>query len=131
MIHPNTLTQWKAKFNECLALEFSNPEYFEVHHLLVLTYMLQTNSYSNDYFFIALDLLQKFLKESISPKKFLNDFEKVKQHTGTRNKAKIKNLDKFEWQMSIMQVRIDNAENYCEDVKIWANNVLNNIRDKV
>jgi len=49
--------------------------------------MLQTDSYSNDYFFIALDLLQKFLKESISPKKFLNDFEKVKQHTSTRNNA--------------------------------------------
>ncbi|MBO9731504.1 MAG: hypothetical protein J7623_22880 [Chitinophaga sp.] len=41
---------WKQKFYDCLAIEFSDPCYFEVHHLLVITFMLQTGSYSPEYF---------------------------------------------------------------------------------
>lgn len=63
----NKLKQWESKYYECLALEFNNPKYFEAHHLLVLTFMLQTDGYSNEYFFAAKNLLKEFLNESITP----------------------------------------------------------------
>jgi hypothetical protein len=36
-----------GKFKECLGKEFLDEEYFSVHHLLVLCYMIQCDAYNS------------------------------------------------------------------------------------
>lgn len=122
--------QWEHKYHECLALEFSNPKYFEVHHILVLAYMLQTDGYSNEYFPVATNLLKKFLTSSITPQKFINDFKTINKNQNIQINTKNRNIDKFKWDIDIMDVKTNNAEEYCEDIKLWAKDVLQVIESK-
>jgi hypothetical protein len=120
----NRLKQWENKYHECLALEFNNPKYFEVHHLLVLTYMLQTDSYSSEYLPVATDLLKKFLNELITPQDFLDNFEISKTNQNVENNSSNRNTDKFKWNINILDVKINEADVYFQDVRLWANDVL-------
>jgi len=125
----NKLEQWEYKYHECLALEFNNPKFFEVHHLLVLTYMLQTNRYSSVYFPVATDLLKKFLNESITSQEFLDNFQTSKKNQNIENSSSHININKFRWNIDITAVRIDEADTYFHDVRAWAKDVLNVIEN--
>lgn len=113
---------WKRKFYDCLAMEFSIPSYFEVHHLLVITYMLQTDGYSPEYFPEAVRLLEGFLYEGVSPKQFI----KTKQ--GNIENKQQKKLNQFDWEIDILSINTSNAASYCRDVRHWAENVLHVIK---
>lgn len=119
---------WEEKFHQCLALEFSQASYFAVHHLLMLSYMLQTDSYSSEIFPKAVDLLEKFLWSQESPKLLIADFISSKT-VAIRNSGQ-KNINKFNWDKSILNIRTENSEIYCLDVIKWAKNVLAVIREQ-
>lgn len=116
---------WKQKFYDCLAIEFSIPAYFEVHHLLVITYMLQADGYSPAYFPEAVKLLEGFLYEEVSPKQLI----KTDQSSagGIENRQQ-RNLDRFDWETDILSIRTEDTTSYCQDVRNWAENVLRIIK---
>jgi hypothetical protein len=128
MEHENIiLEQWKEKFNHCLALEFSNPEYFAVHHLMVLCYMLQTDSYSTVFFPKAVILLKNFLNETVETN--VNRFQKTGNINISKD-AKESNYFRFHWNKTILSIRTSNSDEYCSDVREWAYDVVNTIEGK-
>jgi hypothetical protein len=94
----------KEIFEEALALEFSNPAYFAVHHLTVLSYYLQNNLYSD--------------ADSIDVYVLLADFcgKEAGSETAAMN--------------TIADVRVDTPENYCSNVREWAITVIEDIKAK-
>ncbi|NLU91856.1 DUF5946 family protein [Chitinophaga sp. Ak27] len=122
---------WEQKFFDCLAIEFSAPSYFKVHHLLVITYMLQTDGYSPGYFHEAIKLLEGFLYEGISPKQFIEFHQNSSDYKhGIENKQQ-RNLNRFDWEIDILSISTLNAAAYCRDVRHWAENVLQIIKNKL
>lgn len=115
---------WEKKYYECLALEFNNPEYFKVHHLFVLTYMLQTNGYSDGYHTIAINLLKNFLNNTITPQEFRLSFQNFEKTQNSKNGLGSREIEKVEWKIDILDIRTENAEQYSKDVRWWAENVL-------
>jgi len=117
---------WTNKFNECLGIEFSKPGYFKVHHLLVITFMIQTNAYTKEYSLKAIELLKRF-NRGLEPKEYINEIrhkdiingEKVKVIEPNRKRI----IDKEKWNITIMDIRIDSEGNYCKDVIRWAKEV--------
>lgn len=108
---------WYSKFELCLGKEFSETGYFKVHHLLVLSYMIQCDAYSEETKGKAYKLLCDFNK-GIDPiviveynKKRTNEF-KIRKNGNTINMKK--------WRMTILDIRTNTADNYCEDVISWA-----------
>jgi len=120
----NKLKQWQNKYHGCLALEFSNPEYFEVHHLLVLTFMLQTNGYNKEYFLIARELLKSFLNGSLTTNEFRKRFKSFEKNKNLNISSKDFGTEEFDWRLDILSLRIDTPEHYCQDVMNWAKDVL-------
>lgn len=116
--------RWQEKYHHCLALEFSNPKYFKVHHLLVLTYMLQTNGYSDDYYTMAIHLLKSFLNNSITPQEFKEKYHSFETNQDNKNRLRNEDIEELEWNIDITDIRTDNEEQYCKDVVLWANDVL-------
>ena len=58
----------EARFNECLALEFSDATYGTVHHLTVAAYMVQHSSkLTREGWLHERNLLKEFLVESKPP----------------------------------------------------------------
>jgi hypothetical protein len=119
---------WHEKFMECLGKEFTNKEYFPVHHLLVLCYMIQCDVYSDKYKEKAYKILDEFIdgKEPkdimIENKLFFNDKNNL-SIIKEKDERKIK-TDK--WEKTIMDIRTENAEIYCIDIKSWALNIGKN-----
>ncbi|WP_268224358.1 DUF5946 family protein [Sinomicrobium oceani] len=118
------LEQWHNKYLECLALEFNNPEYYEVHHLLVLTYMLQTDGYSDVHFDLAKELLELFLKGSVRPQKVKGQFGFPETDLNIQNTSGYRNFKKYRWNLDIMVIGTDRPEQYRKDVRAWAEEVL-------
>ena len=119
---------WKQKFDDCLAIEFSVPSYFEVHHLLVITYMLQTDGYSPASFPKAVKLLEGFLYEGVSPRQFIATHQSSSDYRhGIENKQQ-RDLHRFEWKTDILSIRTSDAATYCQDVRNWAESVLQVIK---
>jgi Family of unknown function (DUF5946) len=118
-----------TRFNECLALEFSNAACGAVHHLTVTAYMLQHSSQlTREGWLYERELLKEFLVENKPPALILQQ-NKDLVDSGKR-KFKIKStdgkpvIDKTTWTKTILDIRMDNAEVYCEDVTAWAKSVL-------
>ena len=120
--------EWHEKFMECLGKEFSNKEYFSVHHLLVLCYMIQCDAYNDKYKEKAYKILDKFIdgkepKDIIIENKLFFDEKNNVSIKKEKDKCEIKSN---KWEKTIMDIRTDNAENYCNDVKSWALNMDKN-----
>jgi hypothetical protein len=115
--------KWEEKYFECLSMEFSTPSYFSVHHLTVLTYMLQNDHYSEDTFWAAVDLLDQFLCTNKDPRVLMNESKLKMGDQQIRSQAP-KNIFRFNWNLTIMGVRTNSAELYCSDVRAWASDVL-------
>ncbi len=120
-------------FDTCLSLEFSKPEYGVVHHLTVCTYNLQHPSkLSYQGWEASRQLLHDFIIDGKSPeqirrsnnKQVDNQYRKWKitGNKGTENKLSI------EWSKTILEVRLDEPDNYCTDIKAWALSTLNDCR---
>ena len=119
----------EARFHECLTLEFNNAAYGVVHHLTVAAYMLQHSSkLTREGWLHERNLLKEFLVENKSPA-YIRQQNKDLVDSGKRT-FKIKStdglpvIDKTTWTNTIIDIRMDNAKEYCEDVTAWAMSVL-------
>ena len=122
-------TACKARFHECLALEFQDPAYGAVHHLTVAAYLLQHSSQlTREGWLHQRELLREFLVEN-KPPAFVRQQNKDLVDSGNRT-FKIKSKDrkpvinKTTWTKTILDIRMENAEEYCADVTAWARSVL-------
>ena len=124
---PDQLCQ--TRFDEFLVLEFTDAGYGAVHHLTVAAYMLQHSSkLTREGWLHERELLREFLVEN-KPPAFIRKQNKDLVDNGKR-KFKIKSKDglpvinKTAWTKTILDVRMENAEVYCEDITAWARSVL-------
>ena len=128
---PNSLC--KPRFDECLALEFSDLRYGAVHNLTVCAYMLQHSSQpSKEGWLYERDLLREFIVENKSPS-VIRQQVKDSVDSGKRTfKFKSRDgkpvIDKTTWKMTILDIRSDDPETYCADVTAWARSVLEDIQ---
>lgn len=119
----------RSRFDECLALEFTDAGYGAVHHLTVTAYMLQHSSQlTREGWLHERELLREFLVEKRLPS-FIRKQNRDLVDSGKRN-FKIKSRDgqrvipKSTWTKTILDVRSENAETYCADITAWARSVL-------
>jgi hypothetical protein len=123
----------KARFEEFLVLEFTDVGYGAVHHLTVATYMLQHSSkLTKEGWLYERDLLREFLVEN-KPPALIRKQNKDVVDSGKR-KFKITSKDgkpiihESTWVKTILDVRTENAEVYCDDVVAWARSALEDVR---
>jgi len=119
----------ETRFHEFLVREFEDAGYGVVHHLTVSAYMVQHSSkLTREGWLHERELLREFLVEN-KPSAFIRKQNKKLVDSGKR-KFKIKSRDglpvisKNQWTKTILDVRVDNAEDYCEDVTAWARSAL-------
>ena len=119
----------KSRFDEFLALEFSDMGYGAVHNLTVAAYMIQHSSkLSREGWLYERDFLREFIVEKKSPS-LIRQQVKDSVDSGKRTfKFKSKDgkpvINKSTWTKTILDVRTENAEDYCADVSAWARSVL-------
>jgi len=119
----------RSRFDEFLALEFTDAGYGAVHHLTVTAYMLQHSSQlTREGWLHERELLREFLVEN-KPPSFIRKQNRDLVDSGKRS-FKIKSRDgqrilqKSTWTKTILDVRSEDAEIYCADVTAWARSVL-------
>jgi hypothetical protein len=119
----------KTRFNEFLVLEFTDAGYGAVHHLTVAAYMLQHSSQlTREGWLHERELLREFLVDN-KPPAFIRKQNRDLVDSGKRT-FKIKSRDgqriiqKTTWTKTILDVRAENAKEYCADVTAWARSVL-------
>jgi hypothetical protein len=119
----------KERFDEFLILEFTDAGYGAVHHLTVAAYMVQHSSkMTREGWLFERELLKQFLVEN-KPPALVRKENKDMVDSGKR-KCKIKSqtglpvIDKNTWNKTIVEVRTENAEVYCQDITAWARSVL-------
>lgn len=119
----------EARFHEFIALEFTDADYGAVHHLTVAAYMLQHSSkLTKEGWLHERDLLKEFLLAN-KPPAFIRKQNRDLVDSGKRT-FKIKSrdglpvIDKTTWTKTILDIRTENAEVYCEDINAWARSVL-------
>lgn len=124
---PDQLCQ--SRFDEFLILEFTDAGYGAVHHLTVAAYMVQHSSkMTQEGWLFERNLLREFLIEN-KPPAYIRKQNKDVVDSGKR-KFKIKSktglpiINKTTWRKTIVDVRPENAEVYCEDITAWAKSVL-------
>src|SRR5215207_8441364 len=110
----------QTRFDEFLVLEFTDAGYGAVHHLTVATFMIQHSSkLTREGWMYERELLKEFLIENKTPQ-LVRKQMKDTVDSGKR-KFKIKSItglpviDKTTWAKTILDVRVENAEVYCED----------------
>ena len=108
--------------------EIEQPEYYALHHLSVLCYMLQHNIYSRSGWLGARDLLYQFVNRGLTPTAARRQNRK-KLDSGKRDWSltkgeKLVGVESVVWTNTIVDVRLDTAEHYSADVRLWAEKVL-------
>lgn len=124
---PDNLCQ--IRFDELLVLEFTDPGYGAVHNLTVATYMLQHSSKMiREGWLYERDLLREFIVEKKSPslirQQVKDSVDSGKRKFRFKSKNGVPVIDKSTWEKTILDVRTENADVYCEDVTIWAKSAL-------
>lgn len=124
----------RSRFDSFLVLEFTDPAFGAVHHLTVTAYMVQHSSQlTREGWLHERELLRAFLMEN-KPPAFIRKQSKDLVDSGKRT-FKIKSRDgkpvigKTKWAKTILDVRTENAEVYCEDVSAWAMAVLEDAKE--
>ena len=122
----------RARFDEFLSLEFSDPAYGQVHHLTVATYMLQHSSQlTREGWIYERELLKAFLVENRSPSSVRHQSKRVLDSGKRTFRIKSKDnkpvISKSSWSRTILDVRSDDPRLYCQDVTAWAKSVLDEI----
>jgi len=127
---PETLCQ--TRFDEFLALEFTDAGYGAIHHLTVTAYMIQHSSkLTREGWLHERELLREFLVEN-KPPAFIRKQNRDLVDSGKRTFT-IKSRDgkpvinKTIWTKTILDVRTMNAEVYCSDMAAWARSVLDEV----
>jgi hypothetical protein len=119
----------QTRFDEFLVLEFTDAGYGTVHHLTVATYMVQHSSkMTREGWLHERGLLREFLIEK-KPPSYIRKQNKDVVDSGKRtfkikSKTGVPVIDKTTWMKTILDVRAENPEVYCEDITAWARSVL-------
>jgi hypothetical protein len=124
---PDHLCQ--ARFDEFLILEFTDAGYGAVHHLTVTTYMIQHSSkMTPEGWKYERDLLREFIVEKKTPatirKQIKDTVDSGKRTFKFKSKTGVPVINKTTWTKTIVDIRAENAEVYCEDITAWAKSVL-------
>jgi hypothetical protein len=124
---PDNLCQ--TRFDEFLILEFTDTDYGAVHHLTVVTYMLQHSSkLTREGWLYERELLREFIVENKPPalirKQIRDEVDNGKRKFNFKSKDGVPVINKTIWTKTIVDVRAENADVYCEDVTAWARSVL-------
>jgi hypothetical protein len=119
----------QARFDEFLILEFTDVGYSAVHHLTVATFMVQHSSrMTREGWLYERELLREFLIENKSPamirKQIKDTVDSGKRTFKFKSKNGMSVIHKSIWEKTILDVRFENAEIYCEDINAWARTVL-------
>lgn len=122
-------TLCQTRFDEFLALEFTDMGYGAVHNLTVATYMLQHSSkLSLEGWLHMRQLLREFLVENKPPehvrKQNRDLVDSGKRTFKITSKNGVPVINKSTWTKMILDVHTENAEVYCADVSAWARAVL-------
>ncbi len=119
----------ETRYHEFLIKEFENAGYGAVHHLTVATYMLQHSSkLRREGWLHERELLREFLIENKSPQ-YIRKQNKDLVDSGKRtfkfkSKDSVPVINKSTWTKTILDIRAENAEVYCEDINAWARSML-------
>lgn len=124
---PDNLCQ--TRFDEFLILEFTDAGYGAVHHLTVAAYMVQHSSrMTREGWQYERDLLREFLVEKKTPamirRQIKDTVDSGKRAFKFKSKTGVPVINKTIWTRTILDVRAENAETYCEDITAWARSVL-------
>ena len=119
----------QTRFDEFLVLEFTDAGYGAVHHLTVAAYMVQHSSkMTREGWMCERELLREFLIENKPPalvrQQIKDTVDSGKRTFKFKSKTGIPVIDKSTWSKTILDVRAENAEVYCEDITAWARSVL-------
>jgi len=119
----------RSRFDEFLVLEFTDAGYGAVHHLTVAAYMVQHSSkMTPEGWRYQRDLLREFLVEKKTPamirKQIKDTVDSGKRTFKFKSKTGVPVIEKTTWMKTILDVRAENAEVYCEDIIAWARSVL-------
>ena len=120
---PDNLCQ--TRFDEFLVLEFTDAGYGAVHHLTVAAYMVQHSSkLTREGWLFERKLLREFLVENKTPayirKQNKDVVDSGKRTFKIKSKTGLPVIDKITWRKTILDVRAENAEVYCEHITAWA-----------
>jgi hypothetical protein len=124
---PDRLCQ--SRFDEFLVLEFTDAGYGAVHHLTVAAYMVQHSSkMTREGWLFERNLLKEFLIENKPPahirKQNKDIVDSGKRKFKIKSKTGVPVINKTTWSKTIVDVRAENADVYCEDITAWARSVL-------
>jgi hypothetical protein len=124
---PETLCQ--SRFDEFLVLEFTDAGYGAVHHLTVAAFMVQhSGKLTREGWLFERGLLREFLVENKSPSFIRKQNEDVvdsgKRKFRIKSRTGVPVIEKTTWSKTILDVRAENADIYCEDITAWARSVL-------
>jgi hypothetical protein len=119
----------QTRFDEFLALEFTDPGYGAVHNLTVCTFMIQHSSrMSKEGWLYERELLREFIVEKKSPSLIRQQVKKSvdsgKRTFKFKSKDGVPVINKSTWTKTILDVRTERADIYCEDINAWARSVL-------
>ncbi len=108
--------------------EMEQPAYYAVHHLSVPCYMLQHNAYSRQGWLEVRKLLSKFVYEGWTPamarRQIRGYAESSHRKWSFTRGAKLPGVEKIVWRNTIANIRLATAEDYCADVRRWAESIL-------
>lgn len=119
----------EARFHACLAREFEDFRYGRVHNLTVSAYMLQHSSrLTREGWLHERDLLREFLLNGQSAGQIREERRDLLD--GRRRTFKIRSrtglpvIPDVSWTGTVLDLRLDDPAQYCEDVIAWASAVL-------
>ncbi|MCA9988463.1 MAG: hypothetical protein KDE59_29355 [Anaerolineales bacterium] len=118
----------RAWFDECLALEFSDPAYGAVHHLTVLSYMLQHNGYSAAVWPEAVRLLARFVEDGAEPAAMRPQVAELARAGSVTGGPGPDFLADIVWRQHITSLALNDPARYGDSVRAWAAAVLADCR---
>lgn len=109
------------------AREMTDAQFGAVHHLSIPCFMLQHNRYSRDGWIGACQVLARFLSGTTPAEAR----RQARQALASGNRTysftkgpKLPGVESIRWTRTIADVRLDTAEQYCADVRAWAEAVV-------
>ncbi len=118
------------KFDEFLALEFSNPAYGKVHMLTVSCFMIQHQRYSDPALLWMQKKLSDVLNNGVNPSEIrlqmTSDVDQVKRGWKIERQPGEPKLVSIDWSISIADVYLhkEDPNSYCAWVEKWARATL-------
>ncbi len=117
----------EERFYQGQALEIEHPDLYTVHNLSVPSYMLQHNLYSQAGWLGARELLEQFLHGGLTPamarRQNKQKLDSGQRHWSITRGPKTPGADAITWSFTVFDVSLA-PERYCQDVRRWAESIL-------